>query len=81
MKVTYPSPNAKKVPIGLYTRPASFKRGVGGLCNAYEAVALSKHKTSYSMHKALWVIAFLSFIGLAVYANLQLPFIGIPNAH
>lgn len=81
MKVTYPSPNAKKVPIGLYTRPASFKRGVGGLCNAYEAVALSKHKTSYSVLKAFWVIAFLSLIGLAVYANLQLPFIGIPNAH
>ena len=81
MKVTYPSPNAKKVPIGLYTRPASFKHGVGGLCNADEAIALSKHKTSYPMLKALWVIAFVSLIGLAIYAILQLPFIGIPNAH
>ena len=81
MKVTYPSPNAKKVPIGLYIRPASFKHGVGGLCNANEAVALSKYKTSYSVLKAFWVIVFLSLIGLVVYANLQLPFTGIPNAH
>ena len=81
MKVTYPSPNAKKVSIGLYTRPASFKHGVGGLCNANEAVALSKHKTSYSVLKAFWVIVFLSLIGLVVYASLQLPFTGIPNAH
>lgn len=81
MKITYPSPNAKEARIGLHVRPASFKRGVGGLCNAYEAVALSKHKTSYSVLKAFWVIAFLSLIGLAVYANLQLPFIGIPNAY
>ena len=81
MIVTDASPNEKKVPIGLYIRPASFKHGVGGLCNANEAVALSKHKTSYSVLKAFWIIAFLSLIGLAVYTNLQLPFIGIPNAH
>lgn len=81
MKITYPSPNAKKVPIGLYIRPASFKRGVGGLCNADEAVAMYKHKTSYPVLKAFWVIAFVSFIGLAFYGHLHLPFIGIPNAH
>ena len=81
MKVTYPSPNAKKAPIGLYIRPATFKRGVGGMCNATEAVAISKHRTSYTLLKAIRVIVILSIIGLAVYANLYLPFTGIPNAH
>ena len=81
MKVTYPSPNAKKVPIGLHIRPATFKHGVGGLCNAEEAIAMSKHSTSYPLFVAIWVIAFLSLVGLAVYANLHLPFTGIPNAH
>lgn len=81
MKITYPSPNAKKARIGLHVRPASFKRGAGGLCNATDAVALTKHKTAYSMQKALWLFVILAIIGLVLYAHLQLPFIGIPHAH
>ena len=81
MKITYPSPNAKEARIGLHVRPASFKRGVGGLCNANDAVALSKHKTSYSMQKVLWIVVILALIGMVLYTHLQLPFIGIPHAH
>ena len=81
MKVTYPSPNAKEARIGLHVRPASFKRGASGLCNAKDAIALTKYKTAYSMQKAIWLFVILACIGLALYVNLQLPFIGIPHAH
>lgn len=81
MKVAYPSSNAKKAPIGLYVRPASYKQGLGGMCNADEAVALSVHKTSYSMHRILWFVVVLSLAGMAFYAWLFLPMIGIPNAY
>ena len=81
MKITYPSPNAKEARIGLYVRPASFKRVAGGLCNATDAVALTKYITAYSMQKAIWLFVILASIGLAFYVHLQLPFIGIPHAH
>lgn len=81
MKVTYPSPNAKRVVIGRHMPFASYKRGMGGLCNAETAIAVSIHKTSRVMFTALKVAAFLAVLGLAFYAYSQLPLMVIPNAN
>lgn len=70
-KITLPSPNAKRVPIGLYVKPAVFRREhLGSMCNAEEAVAMSKHRTSI-FRINLWVVVIL--ISLLAYGVHKYP--------
>lgn len=67
-KITYPSPNAKKVPIGLYVKPAVFRREhLGSMCNADEAVAMSVHK-SFPFRSLIWVgVILISLLAYGVH--------------